>query len=124
MVLGLLEGHVVLLGVAALVLEDLVEQVRLLAGLHGGGVLDRLVVVVLGCQLAAEDDVAGEGPADLHVDRLGRVVADPLVVQSVWSSQPTTRAVDLDLHAGLVDPPEDVGPVDLHPDVVAPGFAA
>ena len=31
------------------------------------------------------------------------------------------RAIDLDLHARLIDASEDVGAVDLHPQVVAPG---
>ena len=54
------ERHVVLLGVGALLADDLEQQVGPLAGGDCGQELDRLVVVQLRLELAAEDDVAGE----------------------------------------------------------------
>ena len=93
------------------------------AGLTARRVLDRLVVVVLGGQLAAEDHVAGEGPANFQVDRLLRVVADPLAVEGMVVPA-RHGAVDLDLHARLVDSPEDARAVELHPKVVAPRCGA
>jgi hypothetical protein len=77
------QSHVVLLGVSPLMADDLLQEIGPLAGRHRRFVLDRLIVVQLRIELTAEDDVAGERAADFQLDRLGRVIADPLAVNLV-----------------------------------------
>ena len=76
--LGRFQRHIVLLGVRALLADDLEQQVGPLAGGNSREKLHRLIVVQLRLQLALKIDMAGKAAADLDLDLLARVVADAL----------------------------------------------
>ena len=115
----LLQGHIVLFGVAALMLKNLVKQIGLLARFHGGRVFHGAEIVVFRHQPAAEDYVAVEGAANLQIDRLGGVIPHPLGIDGVIVPA-CKRAIYFDLYARLVHAAKNTRAVDLHPKVVAP----
>ena len=72
-----LERHVVLLALQPWWVTDLKEQVGLLPGVDGA-VNSQFGSREARGSAAAEHDIAGEAPADLHIDRLGGIIADSL----------------------------------------------
>jgi hypothetical protein len=93
-------NHAVLPRVSSLVAHHLVLHSDFRPSRNVSRVLDRLIIVVLRRWVAAKNDVAGKGAADLHVEGLLGVVPQPLGKQRTVVST-DDRAIDFDPHARL-----------------------
>ena len=96
----------------------MVGQLLLLAGFDLRRELRRAVIVQFRIEPAAEDHLAGEGPADLHLDGLVAVIADALDPFMVIVP-PGDLVVDLDAMP-LVRTVIDVDVAAMEPEGIAP----
>ena len=93
--------HVVLLGVAAVVLDDLATQIGALSGGDIRVIFDGLVIVQFGRERYSEVNMSWQRAANLDVDRLRRVVANPLCVVAMFI--PTGNgAANINFHFAVI----------------------